>query len=133
MSFMLLNLILPFLCRKIQARIKNCQSSKNFAISVFYAISVIGPESHAISVSGARYWSTIEEFAISEYYAISVMTPDSHAISVAGAKQKLDLKKYAISMMYAISVNAPEDYAISVPRVKKQGKDQRVTLLLARK
>jgi hypothetical protein len=97
---MLLNLILPFLCRKIQARIKNCQSSKNFDISVLHAISVIGP--------------------------------DSHAISVAGAKQKLDLKKRVISVSYAISINVPEDYAISVPRVKKQGKDQRGTLQLAR-
>jgi hypothetical protein len=81
MSFMLLSLILPFLCRKIQARSKNCQSSQEVSISVYFANSEIFTESYANSVSGARPGANLKNFAISVFVSNSEITPDSYAIS----------------------------------------------------
>jgi hypothetical protein len=70
---------------------KKCKLAKagfeEFAISVFHAISEIGPERYAISVPGAKQKLGLKKYAIRVYYAISVKAPENHAISVIWAKQ----------------------------------------------
>jgi hypothetical protein len=60
---------------------------KNVAISDKYAISVIGPDIHAISVAGAKQKLDLKKHAISVIYAISVKVPEDDAISVARVKK----------------------------------------------
>ena len=72
---------------------KKCKLAKagfeEFAISVFHAISEIGPERYAISVPGAKQNLGLKKYAISVNYAISVKAPEDYAISVPRVKNRV--------------------------------------------
>jgi hypothetical protein len=74
-------------CKMAEAEPGNFQSSKTYAISVFYAISVLkrcqSPGRYAIGVTGAKL--VMKKHAISVGYANSVKALEGHTISVAGA------------------------------------------------